>query len=260
VAGGIDHVVKTAIIYRSKFSHTHLVASVALVIAEASLETVPKQIARHVSVMRHAERLGKKPTEILLDRSYHHSAMVTGKLESVWKRGRPDIVHFALQEALSTPLYLENKLSVYIYTINSKVILIGANLRIPKSYFRFEGLMMKLFKDKIIKSQQDNRILLELLDDVTFEHLIKNIARSSKSIGLSSGGVASTAEEVVSKYIDGIDHCQCTIVIGGFPKGHFSDDISNFLDNSYSIGKTKLEAHVVIARVLYECEKKMSIA
>jgi rRNA small subunit pseudouridine methyltransferase Nep1 len=126
---------------------------VALVIAEASLETVPKQIVKHMSVIMHAKRLGKKPREILLDRSYHHSAMVAGKLESMWKRGRPDIVHFALQEALSTPLYLENKLSVYVYTINNKVILIGSNLRMPKSYFRFEGLMMKLFKDKIIISQ-----------------------------------------------------------------------------------------------------------
>jgi rRNA small subunit pseudouridine methyltransferase Nep1 len=232
---------------------------VALVIAEASLETVPKQLVRHMSVIRHAKRLGKKPTEILLDRSYHHSAMVAGKLESMWKRGRPDIVHFALQEALSTPLYLENKLSVYVYTINNKVILIGSNLRMPKSYFRFEGLMMKLFTEKIIKSQQDNRTLLELLDDVKFDHLIKNIARCTKSIGLSSGGLASTAEEVVSKYIDGTDQSQCTIVIGGFPKGHFSEYISNYLVNSYSIGKTKLEAHVVIARVLYECEKKMAM-
>ena len=253
-------VLKTSIIDRSRFSHTQLVASVALVIAEASLETIPKQIVRHVSVIRHAKKLGKKPTEILLDRSYHHSAMVTGRLKSVWKRGRPDIVHFALVEALSTPLYLRNKLDVYVYTINRKVILIGANLRIPKSYFRFEGLMMKLFKDKIIKSEQDNRILLELLDDVSFEHLIKNIARSSKSIGLSSRGVASTAQEVVSRCIDRIDECQCTIVIGGFPKGHFSEDTCILLDNLYSIGKITLEAHVVIARVLYECEKKMFIS
>lgn len=236
-----------------------MVGSVALVIAEASLETIPKQLLRHMSVIRYAQKIGKKPSEILLDRSYHHSAMVTGRLESVWKRGRPDIVHFALVEALSTPLYLKNKLDVYVYTINSQVILIGPNLRIPKSYFRFEGLMMKLFKDKVIKSEQDDRILLELLDDVPFKHLIKNIAGSSKSIGLSSGGVSSTACEVVSKYIDRFDECLCAIVIGGFPKGRFSDNISNFLDNSYSIGKITLEAHVVIARILYECEKILFI-
>jgi len=188
------------------------------------------------------------------------SAMVSGRLEEVWKRGRPDIIHFALVEALSTPLYLKNKLDVYLYTINRKVILLGSNLRIPKSYFRFEGLMMKLFKDKVIKSEQDDRILLELLDDVPFEYLIHNIARSSKSIGLSSSGVPSTAHELVSKYINRFDDCRCAIVIGGFPKGHFSDKISELLDSSYSIGKITLEAHVVIARVIYECEKMLSIS
>jgi rRNA small subunit pseudouridine methyltransferase Nep1 len=120
--------------------------------------------------------------------------------------------------------------------------------------------MMKLFKDKVIRSEQDDRILLELLDDIPFEYLIHNIARSSKSIGLSSSGVASTAHELVSKYIDRFDDCRCAIVIGGFPKGHFSDNISKFLDNSYSIGKITLEAHVVIARVLYECEKMLFIS
>jgi len=233
---------------------------VALIIAEASLETVPRQILKHMSVIRYAQKRGKKPSEVLLDRSYHHSAMVSGRLEEVWKRGRPDIIHFALVEALSTPLYLKNKLDVYLYTINRKVILLGSNLRIPKSYFRFEGLMMKLFKDKVIKSEQDDRILLELLDDVPFEYLIHNIARSSKSIGLSSSGVPSTAHELVSKYINRLDDCRCAIVIGGFPKGHFSDKISELLDSSYSIGKITLEAHVVIARVIYECEKMLSIS
>jgi rRNA small subunit pseudouridine methyltransferase Nep1 len=233
---------------------------VALIIAEASLETVPKQILKHMSVIRYAQKLGKKPSEVLLDRSYHHSAMVSCRLEEVWKRGRPDIIHFALVEALSTPLYLKNKLDVYLYTINRKVILLGSNLRIPKSYFRFEGLMMKLFKDKVIKSEQDDRILLELLDDVPFEYLIHNIAKSSKSIGLSSSGVPSTAHELVSKYINRFDDCRCAIVIGGFPKGHFSDKISKLLDSSYSIGKITLEAHVVIARVIYECEKMLSIS
>lgn len=229
----------------------------ALVIAEASLETVPRQIVKHLSVIRRAQMLGRKPSEILLDRSYHHYAMMGGRLESVWKRGRPDIVHFALVEAMSTPLYMKNELDVYVHTISNKVILLGDNLRIPKSYFRFEGLMMKLFKDRIIKSGQDNRMLLELLDDVSFDHLINTIAKSSKTIGLSSSGIESTAHEVVSKYIDRLN---VSIVIGGFPKGHFSTSITNVLDNTYSIGKISMESHVVIARVLYECEKLFSIS
>jgi rRNA small subunit pseudouridine methyltransferase Nep1 len=73
------------------------------------------------------------------------------KLQNNAKRGRPDIVHFALMEALSTPLFIENKLRVYVHTTNDKIIAVADSLRIPKSYVRFEGLMVKLFKDGSVK-------------------------------------------------------------------------------------------------------------
>ena len=231
-----------------------MATSISLIIAEASIETVPKQIASHPAVKNHAQKLGKNPREILLDRSYHHAAMLRAGLESCWKRGRPDIIHFALMEALSTPLFLKSMLKVYIHTVNDKVILIGDNLRIPKSYFRFEGIMMNLFKEKVIKSADGNNILLELHDNITFEQFIKNGVRPDKLIGLSSNGVQSTAEEIVSRNIIKNDH-NFAFVIGGFPRGHFSDHTSKMFSCSYSIGEFKLEAHTVIARILYECEK-----
>ncbi|MCC2649258.1 MAG: putative ribosome biosis protein [Nitrososphaeraceae archaeon] len=206
-----------------------MATSISLIIAEASIETVPKQIASHPAVKNHAQKLGKNPREILLDRSYHHAAMLRAGLESYWKRGRPDIIHFALMEALSTPLFLKGMLKVYIHTVTDKAILIGDNLRIPKSYFRFEGIMMNLFKEKVIKSADGNNILLELHDNITFEEFIKNGVRPD-------------------------DH-HFAFVIGGFPRGHFSDDTSKMFSCSYSIGEFKLEAHTVIARILYECEK-----
>ena len=235
-----------------------MATSISLIIAEASIETVPKQIASHPAVKNHAQKLGKNPREILLDRSYHHAAMLRAGLESYWKRGRPDIIHFALMEALSTPLFLKSMLKVYIHTVTDKIILIGDNLRIPKSYFRFEGIMMNLFKEKVIKSADGNNILLELHDNITFEEFIKNEVRPDKLIGLSSNGVQSTAEEIVSRNIIKNDH-HFAFVIGGFPRGHFSDHTSKMFSCSYSIGEFKLEAHTVIARILYECEKVLAL-
>jgi rRNA small subunit pseudouridine methyltransferase Nep1 len=236
---------------------------VSLIIAEAALEVVPKEIRGHPSVKNHALRLGKKPNEILLDRSFHHTAMISGKLKLAWKRGRPDITHFALIEALSTPLYIRGMLRVYIHTIDDKAILIGEKLRIPKSYFRFEGLMMKLYKDKTIRNNEGNKTLLELHDNTTFQYLIKNIVKPDKLIGLTSLGVQSTAEEVIlknnidNKNNDNNNHC--AFIVGGFPKGHFSTYTSKLFYCSYSIEQFALESHVVIARILYECEKVLSV-
>ena len=235
-----------------------MVTSISLIIAEAALETVPKQIASHPAVKNQAQKLGRNPREILLDKSYHHSAMLRSGLESYWKRGRPDIIHFALMEALSTPLFLKNRLKVYVHTVKNKLIVIGDNLRIPKSYFRFEGIMINLFKEKIIKSADHKNMLLELYDNITFEQFIINEVRPDKLIGLSSDGVKSSAEAIVSRNsIKNNNHI--AFVVGGFPKGHFSENTSRVFSCSFSIGELELEAHVVIARILYECEKVLDL-
>jgi rRNA small subunit pseudouridine methyltransferase Nep1 len=235
-----------------------LVTLISLIIAEAALETVPKQIASHPAIKNQAQKLGRNPREILLDKSYHHSAMLRSGLESYWKRGRPDIIHFALMEALSTPLFLKNMLKVYVHTVKNKLIVIGDNLRIPKSYFRFEGIMINLFKEKIITSPDGDNMLLELHDNITFEQFIINGVRPDKLIGLSSDGVKSSAEEIVSRNnIKNSNHI--AFVVGGFPKGHFSEDTSRVFSYSFSINELELEAHVVIARILYECEKILDL-
>ena len=216
----------------------------SLIIAEAALETVPKQIAKQSSVVKHAARKGKPAEEILLDRSYHHNAML--KLENGERRGRPDLVHFALLEATSTPLYQKNLLKVYIHTIANKVIFLGENVRLPKSYFRFEGLIEDLFENGKVSSGSN---MLMDLKDMKFQDLVDKL-KPSKVIGLSRMGARSSAEEI-AKMIDN----DAAIVVGGFPRGHFPNTVSSKINYTYSISELALEAHLVIARILYECEK-----
>lgn len=207
---------------------------------------MPEEIANQPAVTGRAKKMGRKPTEILLDRSYHHSAMK--RIPDAHKRGRPDIVHFALMEALSTPLFLRGHLKVYVHTHGDLIITVADGLRLPKSYFRFEGLMQSLLRDGAVKSDE-GAVLMEMKKGALAD-LIREVA-PSRVVGLSSAGVQSTAEEVVRKNsADG-----CMFVIGGFPKGHFSDATKALFNCTYSIEDVGLEAHVVIARVLYECEK-----
>ena len=110
----------------------------SIIIAEAALETIPKNLQNIIVVKNYAKKMKRPVKEILLDINYHYSAMEKGKIESRWKRGRPDIIHLCLLSILSTPLFYNRLVGVYIHTIDNKVILIGENLRIPKSYKRFE--------------------------------------------------------------------------------------------------------------------------
>jgi rRNA small subunit pseudouridine methyltransferase Nep1 len=222
-------------------------SKLTLIIAEAALETIPNDIADHAAVRNHSRRMQMKSSEILLDRSYHHAAMK--RLANSLKRGRPDIIHFSLMEALATPLFMEMKLKVYVHTINDKIITIADNLRIPKSYFRFERLMANLFRDKIIKSNEGT-VLLEMSDG-TFSDLVNSI-KPNMIIGLSTVGAQSNAQRVAENARSWDHSC---VVVGGFAKGHFSENVTRSLGPTYSISSMGLEAHVVIARVLYEYEK-----
>jgi len=130
---------------------------ISLILAESALELVPLELQDHPSVLSHAQKLGKNPSEILLDNSWHFAAMKG--INNEIKRGRPDLVHFSILEATTIPLYLQNKIKIYIHTIDDKVIYIGENVHIPKSYHRFEGLIEKLFLEKTIRS--GTNILLE---------------------------------------------------------------------------------------------------
>ena len=224
----------------------------SIIIAEAALELVPRNLRNHQAVRAHATRLGRNPEETFLDRSYHHAAMKADT--SLLKHGRPDIVHLSLAAVMSSPLYLNNQIKVYVSTIDGNSIIIGEGIRFPKSYSRFDGLMADLFKKKSIKNRNGTEVLLELKEGVTFNQLIEQTIRPRQVLGFSTTGVTSTFEKVVSNALSS-NTLSCAFVVGGFPRGHFSRTTTGKFTGLYNISKIGLEAHVVVARLIYECEK-----
>ena len=217
---------------------------ISLILTESSLELIPSELEHHPSVISHARKLGKHPSEILLDNSWHFAAMK--EIENEMKRGRPDLVHFSILEATTIPLYLQNKMKLYVHTLDDKVISFGKNVHIPKSYHRFAGVIEKLYQEKEITTKDD--VLLEI-EEKTFSELLDEI-NPSKVLGFSTKGANSTYEKIAKDIPD--DAC---IVIGGFQKGHFSNSIENKITDLYSVGDESFEGHVIVARMLYEYEK-----
>ncbi|MEM4586704.1 MAG: 16S rRNA methyltransferase, partial [Desulfurococcaceae archaeon] len=114
-----------------------------IALVESALETVPKEIIDHPAVVKNARRRGKKPWEVLLDVSLHYHAMKN--LKDWFKRGRPDIVHVTLLEALESPLNRSGLLEIYIHTYGDYVLFIDPETRIPRNYNRFVGLIEQVF-------------------------------------------------------------------------------------------------------------------
>ena len=219
-----------------------------IILAESSLELIPKKIHNHPSVTSYSKKFKKNSSNTLLDNSWHFGAMKG--LDNEIKRGRPDIIHLTLLSLCTTPVFYKNKIKVFVHTVNDEVISINNNTRLPKSYHRFQGLMEKLFLTKKIESEDE--ILMEMKNS-SLSQLVSKI-KPTQIIGLTTQGQKISLDKLVKQ----IEENSC-IILGGFQKGHFSNETEKIIDKSFSINDSSLEAHLVASRLAYEYEKTIFI-
>jgi len=217
----------------------------SFVLAESALELVPREIRSHPAVMSDARRRQKDALEILLDRSFHHSAML--KLKDSEKRGRPDLVHVALLSVTGTPLYLDGRLKVFVHTHDDVVLEIEEKTRIPKNYLRFRGLM----EEALVERPKQGLVRVHSMD---IKELVGKASPDSV-FGLSVQGKMTSLEEL-ARAISAANNPY--LVVGGFPRGHFSPATLSVVDQLVRIDARPLEAQVVASRVVYEVEKAMT--
>ena len=212
-----------------------------LVIAEAALERIPKALWKHPAIARNSERRGKPAKDLLLDVSYHYSAM-HGLLERE-KRGRPDIVHFTLLEALGSPLSRRELLQVYVHSRAGVSIRIAPGTRLPRNYERFLGLFEQVLKagrapftgePLLIAREESLGNLLAGLHGIRRFMLRENAAHLS----LRQVGKAM------------VDAGDAVILVGGFAHGDFDPVTRSLADVEASIYPEPLEAWTVVARML----------
>jgi rRNA small subunit pseudouridine methyltransferase Nep1 len=215
------------------------------ILAESALELVPKEVANHPSVAKYAEKLGKKPTEILLDRSYHHEAMK--RLSCPEKRGRPDIAHITLLEVLGTPLNREALLQTYVHTIDDRVIKVNPAVRLPRNFERFKGLIEQLYAAGRVPKSGEALLSIERLNLKE----LKEKVNPSKVIAFSTVGKPKTLSDVCSEIAEEENPA---VIVGGFPHGHFRESTLKIADEVIRVDKEALEAWVIASRIIYQYE------
>ena len=221
-----------------------------LILAESALEQIPKEISKHPSLQRRSRFLGKRPSELILDRSYHHTAMLS--LRDADRRGRPDIVHLCLLNALGTPLNKEQMLCVYVHTLNDEVISVAPEVRLPRNYNRFTSLVEQLYQTHHVPTE--GKTLMEIQSE-TLQNLLSRL-HPSRVVALSVLGEQSTTAKVIEPLVS---EKNPAIIVGGFPRGHLSAQVTQLFDAIVSIDPEGLDAWIVVSRLLYEFEKQSSL-
>ena len=219
-----------------------MIRMITIVIAEAALETVPRDLLDHPSVARTAERKGKRPEQTLLDISYHYAAM--RNMRDWGRRGRPDITYLTLLN-LPRPI---NKWRGKSTLPTSSSDDPGINL--PRNYSRFVGLVEQLFE---INRIPPSGMPLMLLKKGKLSDLVKNVEHS-KVVFLTEAGRAPKgdyfAEAVKGNPI---------FVIGGFQRGEFYSADLELADEKISLYKSPLDAWVAASMLAHELERALGI-
>ncbi|NPA75247.1 MAG: 16S rRNA methyltransferase [Euryarchaeota archaeon] len=213
-----------------------------LILADSELELVPQPIQGHPAVVKHAKLRKKRPSNLLLDATYHHQAIRKRYGSEAERRGRPDIAHFFLMNAQESVLNKQGRLRVYVHTRNNEVIYINPETRLPKSYPRFVGLMENLFHNGVVPNAESPLLWLEKM---SLPALVDKIG--AHSIVMSEKGAI--------KKLGNLDMPgDVVVIIGGFPSGDYITDMS-FADEIVSIFDGTLMAWVTAYEVIAEYER-----
>lgn len=217
-----------------------------IILEDASLEIVPNELQRSTACKRVEQHYGTPPQRQVLDDNFHHEAMRSLKARE--KRGRPDVVHFALLDITSTPLYKQDNVEVIIHTLNDESIFLKPTLRLPRTLDRFKGVMSKILTREMEESEKK---LFEFNESQRFRELIEQLS-PDLVVGFSRSGTRKPLSEIVQVKSG---RGRIAWVIGGFSFGSFEPDAMDYIDSLYSVSCLPLPAHVVTARICYELEK-----
>jgi len=224
--------------------------TIYLILLESALELVPPEIVNHPAIIKNARRRGKKPLETLLDTSLHYHAMK--KLKDREKRGRPDIVHVSLLNALESPLNKRGLLRIYVHTYPGHVIFIDPETRIPRNYNRFVGLMEQLLVTGKVPPDAEKPLMY--VKTMRLEDLLEYIGVKGLILLRESGKRVKPIEiikEAITK--------NYAIGIGGFPHGDFDGKTLRCSSAEYSLYEEPLPAWIVVSRVIAAAENYLNI-
>lgn len=218
----------------------------SLILAESSIELVPNELVHHPAILKSAQRKRKDPRSLILDQTYHHSAILQLGSRGTG-RGRPDIAHLSLLLALGSPLNMAGGLKCYVHTRDYNVIEVDPKARLPRNTDRFTSLLEQLYQEKTVPPTGPALLSIKpgsigsLLDEI-----------SGEVVALTTAGLPKSMDQIASRLIALRNP---VLLVGGFPRGHFSKETVSKVRESFRIHDRGLDAWTVVARAIYDYER-----
>lgn len=222
-----------------------------VILLDCALELVPSEISSSKEIQKHASKRKKKPTELLLDQSVHGRSMT--KLPDAQRRGRPDITYLSLLTLLETPLCKEKQMKVFLHLQDGRIVSIDPDVRLPRSYDRFVGLVEQLLLQERVPASGPPllQVTRKSLSDI-----VHSLAPPEGTFLAIEGGERTTLANL-ERYM--VSTSEVTMGVGAFPHGDFSEEIKNLFGQHLELDKDVMMAWHICAAVVWAYSKGAEI-
>ena len=159
---------------------------------------------------------------------------------------RPDITHQCLLTLLDSPLNKAGLLQVYIHTSKGVLIEVNPQVRIPRTFKRFSGLMVQLLHRLSIRSIKGSEKLLRVIKNPVTDYFPANTHKITLSYNapvqrLTSYLATIPADRSIAVFVGAMAHGE----------DNFADDV---VDEKISISEYSLSASVACGKVCCSLE------
>eukprot|EP01101_Sappina_pedata_P008486 TRINITY_DN4712_c0_g1_i1.p1 TRINITY_DN4712_c0_g1~~TRINITY_DN4712_c0_g1_i1.p1 ORF type:complete len:273 (+),score=102.78 TRINITY_DN4712_c0_g1_i1:35-820(+) len=166
------------------------------------------------------------------------------------QQARPDITHQCLLTLLDSPINKVGMLQVYIRTRKNVLIEVNPQIRIPRTFKRFSGLMVQLLHKLSIRASDGPQKLLKVIKNPVTDHLPPGCRKISTSV------TATTCVNMIDFVPTLPENEPVVFIVGGFSHGHLQVD---YADQFVSLSRYPMSASGACGRICYGFENHWGI-
>jgi len=229
-----------------------------MILVDSELELVPGEYLSHPAVVQNARKRKKRPGQVLLDSSLHHS-IFKDPAEKM-RRGRPDIVHQFLMLGLDSIVNQDGGLRLYVHTRNDELITVDPGTRLPKSFNRYSGLFEELFRSGAVPAGREP--LIRLFEGCSLKDALSRIeeeltpAKCLTVLFHPEGNRKDTMELFSELKCKGYGRVIC--LVGGFSNGDFRSPVEELSERTVSLHGDELKVWTVVSEILVGFRQSVS--
>mmetsp|Transcript_10347 Transcript_10347/g.21777 ORF Transcript_10347/g.21777 Transcript_10347/m.21777 type:complete len:324 (-) Transcript_10347:301-1272(-) len=233
---------------------------VIVVLAEANLETV---------------KVGKDGGFQLLNQDDHHGILARTKRDPA--NARPDIAHQCLLSLLDSPLNKAGRLKVYVKTRKNVLIDVHPQIRIPRTFKRFAGLIVELLQKLKVRATNSPDPLLKVIRNPVTSHLpvgcrrvlmtyncdrVENMQQHALEITKAASSLSRNHHQPQNEASDNDEIHEkapksVVYVVGAMAHGKVED--ADWVDEELSISNYPLSGATVCSKIVQAYENTLDV-